>query len=184
MSADLMDEQAQRKACHEWYCALPNETKYRFSSDGAGWPIDPSEKMALAWIEATRRAQPVAAIPGATALSETQLYRVGYGQGVRRAAQLMEDHNCPALAEMIRNLQSTSLPAIPEAGQSVPKLLQEFVDYYSKPAGLTMDIAANATDMTAFLQRLETREKDMVARARAVLSTMSADAPVAGGEHG
>ena len=66
-----------------------------------------------------------AAIPEATALSDMQLYRVGYGQGVRRAAQLMEDRDLPVMAELIRNLQSTRLPAIPEATGDLLNLLIE-----------------------------------------------------------
>lgn len=48
----------------------------------------------------------------ATGLTATQLHRTGYGEGVRRAAQMMEDHDLPTMAELIRNLQSTSPPAM------------------------------------------------------------------------
>jgi hypothetical protein len=58
--------------------------------------------------QAARAAAPV------SGPSDTQLYRTGYGEGARRAAQLMEDRYFPVLAEMIRNLQS----AAPVSGQA------------------------------------------------------------------
>lgn len=52
------------------------------------------------------------------------------------------------------------------------KLLQEFVDYHSKPAGLTLETALNRECFGVFLEDIEAREKDVVARAKAFLSAV------------
>lgn len=50
-------------------------------------------------------------------------------------------------------------------------LLQQFVDYHSKPAGLTLDTIKDRACFGAFLEDIEVREKEMVAKARALLAT-------------
>lgn len=54
----------------------------------------------------------------AGALSETQQYRTGYGDGLRAAAKIAEEYGAHLAAEAIRNLQSTAPVASPVAADS------------------------------------------------------------------
>jgi hypothetical protein len=49
-------------------------------------------------------------------------------------------------------------------------VLQQFVDYHTKPAGMTLGIATNRECFGVFLEDIEVREKAMVTRASALLN--------------
>lgn len=63
--------------------------------------------------------------------------------------------------------------------EDVRKLLQEFVDYHTEPAGMTPGVVRDGERFGAFLKDIEAREKDMVARARAILARQTAPTPPA-----
>lgn len=62
-------------------------------------------------------------------------------------------------------------------GDETRQLLQEFVDYHSKPAGMTLEVALDSDSLGTFLEGVETREKDMVARAKAILAAPASAQP-------
>ena len=67
--------------------------------------------------------------------------------------------------------QSASQPAATVVAADVAlKLLQEFVDYHSKPAGMTFETAMSTDKLGKFLKGVEEHEKAMVQRARALLA--------------
>lgn len=72
----------------------------------AGYDLRKSEEGA--------RPAPVAASP-----TTEQARRTGYGEGVRKAAQMVEDDGAMALAEKVRNLQSSALPLAASTAEPV-----------------------------------------------------------------
>lgn len=65
------------------------------------------------------------------------------------------------------------------AGDELAKVLQEFVDYHSKPAGLTLETALDRESFGMFIEGVEAREKEMVSRAKALLSHRATQPPTA-----
>lgn len=55
--------------------------------------------------------------------------------------------------------------------------LQEFVDYHTKPAGMTLDIATDKAKCREFMENVDTRHSTMVQRALALLAHHAAATP-------
>jgi hypothetical protein len=81
-----------------------------------------------------------------------------------------------ARAAIAQSEAPVAAPEAPDSEQqagapdSMVSILQEFVDYHSKPAGMTLETALSADKLGEFLEDVEGREKAMVQRARALLA--------------
>lgn len=74
------------------------------------------------------------------------------------------------LADDVERLLAASPVAPVSALTDERALLQRFVDYHSKPAGMTLETAMNKDRLGEFMESVEAREKELVASARALLA--------------
>lgn len=153
------------------------------------------------WCVQKIRTALAASTPESTALNSEELAKAlrkayNYGQtywqqadseylSQQRKSNETADKFAAFVTETCTSLATPSVQGVAAAGQELTDLrsvLQEFVNYHTVPAGLTLETVRNQKEFSDFIHKTESKEKAMVAKALTLLSTNTPALPGEGAQ--